>query len=209
MKSMRILALAVAVLALPAVARADGDYRFELTPSLSYHFGGSFDSESTSGVSENSLKLDNGLAYGIAFDIPLSNNLQLELMANRQSTDLSTDSGIFRPSDKKVGVDITYAHVGLLAQFGQPSVSPYFVASLGMTRIDPNNAGAGTSDKFSASLGVGVKLFFTPFLGLRFEGRAFWTDIGGGRVVCNGQGCIQYRDYLSQGEATVGLIFAW
>jgi hypothetical protein len=209
MKSMTKLAFALCLLALPATAWADGDYRFELTPQVSYHFGGTFDANSSSPAATDSLKLDNGVVYGLTFDIPLSNNLQVELLANTQKSDLFTDGGIFGPDIKRISADVSYAHIGLLVQFGRPAVTPYFVTSLGVTRIDPNFPGAGADDQFSASFGAGVKVFFTPFIGMRFEGRAFWTDVGGGKQSCNNYGCIQYRDYLSQGMATAGFIFAW
>ena len=110
-----------------------------------------------------------------------------------------------------IEADITYAHVGLLAQFGRREVTPYFVGSLGVTRIDANIDGVGADDRFSASLGGGVKVFILPFLGLRFEGRAFWTDVDQYETTCSDHfdECYDYTDFLSQGEVTAGLIFAW
>ena len=207
---MKRLVLAACLLLLPAVARADGDYRFELTPEVSYHFGGSFDASSTSGLSASNLDLDSGFTYGLTFDIPMSSNLQLELLGNRQRTSLKTDNGIFGPSSQVLKTDITYVHVGLCVQFGRPAVTPYFVGSLGATEFSSNAPGASSDNRFSASFGAGVKVFFTPFIGMRLEGRAFWTDVGAGKASCDSSGnCINYRDYLSQGQATVGLIFAW
>ena len=149
------------------------------------------------------------MAYGVNFDIPLSNNLQIELLLNTQNTDLFSDGGIFGPDLKTIDADITYAHVGLLLQFGRPEVTPYFVFSGGLTRIDPDYPGAGSDDRFSASLGGGVKVFFTPWFGMRFEGRGFWTQLDNYEVTCSDDFCYDYRDYLSQVEATVGFIFAW
>lgn len=212
MKSMKRLALVLCLLALPTAALADGDYRWELTPHLSYHFGGDFNSEANAPLGSD-LELDDGAAIGITFDIPMSENLQLELLLNHQESDLFFDGGIFGPDIKTIDAEITYAHVGLLAQFGRADVTPYFVVSGGITRIDPSYAGAGADDRFSASLGGGIKLFFTPWIGLRFEGRGFWTHLDNYEVTCDRRFdrdvCYDYRDYLSQGELTVGLIFAW
>ncbi len=207
---MKKLVLAACLLVLPAVARADGDFRWELTPQISYHFGGSLGAESTAPFNKR-LDLNEGAVLGITFDIPLSSNLQLELLANTQKTKLSSDPGLFGPDVDVVKTDITYAHIGLLAQFGRPAVTSYFVGSVGVTRIDPKYNGAGADDHFSASLGVGVKVFFNPFIGLRFEAREFWTDVGNAQQVCpaGGGGCYDSRSHLSQGMGTVGLIFAW
>jgi hypothetical protein len=210
---MKRVALALCLFALPllpSAARADGDYRWELTPHLSYHFGGTLESQAAFG-DEFDLDVEEGVAYGVIFDIPLSSNLQLELLLNHQESDLFGDSGLFTPDIELVETDITYAHVGLLAQFGRREVTPYFVGSLGITRIDPNIDNVGVEDRFSASIGGGVKVFILPFLGLRFEGRGFWTDIDQAESYCSDfhNECYDYTDFLSQGEVTAGLIFAW
>lgn len=206
---MKKLALAAALLLLPAVARADGDYRFELTPFAAYHFGGELNAE-PAGPYDFDVELDEGIAYGLAFDIPLSSNLQLELYASQHDADLFFDGGVFGPDLELSELEVTYAHLGLLVQFGRPAVSPYFVGSAGFTNLDAEGPGAGSDTKFSASLGGGVKGFFTDHFGLRFEGRYFWTQLDNWDVSCDGSGgCYDARDYLSQFHATVGLILAW
>lgn len=208
---MKRLAFALCLLALPSAALADGDYRWELTPQISYHFGGELNAE-TNGPIDADLELDNGAAIGLTFDIPLSNNLQIELLLNYQETDLFFDGGIFGPDIRTTEAEIAYAHVGLLAQFGRADVTPYFVISGGLTRIDPNFGNAGTDDLFSMSLGGGVKLFFTPWFGLRLEGRAFFTYLDSYEFSCNNSFdnvCYDYNDYLTQTQITAGFIFAW
>ena len=209
---MKRVALALCLFALPSLALADGDYRWELTPHLGYAFGGTLEGDDNLPF-DYDLEVDEGLAYGVTFDIPLSSNLQLELLLNHQSTELSADSGLFTPSADAFDLDITYAHVGLLAQFGRREVTPYFVASAGMTRLDADLPGVEAEDRFSASIGGGVKVFILPFLGLRFEGRGFWTDVDQYETSCDHdfgyRDCYDYNDFLSQGELTAGLIFAW
>lgn len=212
MNSMKRLALACCLLALPVTAWADGDYRFELTPHVSYHFGGTLQGDDT-GPYDTDLELADGVAYGVAFDMPLSNNLQLELLVNQQDSDLFYDGGIFGPDLELTEMEVTYAHVGLLVQFGQPAVSPYFVVSAGLTNLDAKGPGAGSDTRFSVSAGGGVKAFFTDHFGLRFEGRGFWTQADDYEATCHWDGysdnCYGYNDYLSQFETSLGLIFAW
>jgi hypothetical protein len=183
---------------------ADGDYRYELTPHASYHMGGTFSTANPKLYSD--LEVDEGLAYGISFDVPLSNNLQLEMLVNTQNSDLFFDKGIFGPDIKTIDADITYVHLGLLAQFGRPAMTPFFVISAGIASINPDLKGAGTDDQFSVSFGGGVKAFFTEHIGMRFEGRYFWTSVD---KITTSSGSYDYSDYLSQFEANVGLIIAW
>jgi hypothetical protein len=204
---MKRLAIALCLLALPAAALADGDYRWELTPHLSYAFGGTLET-STAVPFSGDVTLSNEPAIGVMFDIPLTDNLQVELLLNHHENSLKFRNSLFERSSTFTDMDVTYAHIGLLAQFGRREVTPYFVVSGGLTRLDPSLPGVGASDRFSLSLGGGVKLFVLPFLGIRLEARGFWTDVDKLRGPCSGT-CVDYRDYLSQGEATVGVIFAW
>lgn len=206
---MKKLALACALILLPAAAWADGAYRWEITPSASYHFGGQLNTESEADYFPDNVELDEGIAYGLTLDMPLSTNLQLEFLLNAQNADLFYDGGVFGPDLEVSEIDVTYAHIGLLAQFGRPEMSPYFVGSMGVTRLDANGQGAGADDKFSVSFGGGVKAFFTDHFGLRFEGRYYWTQLDNWDVACSGGDCYDARDYLSQFHATVGLIIAW
>lgn len=214
---MRRLAFALALGALlaPAAARAEGAYRFELTPTASYRWGGTISGRDNALTNED-LKVDNGGAYGLTFDIPLSRSLQFELLANRQSTNLRFDQGLFGGDVQVADIDVDYYHVGLLWQGGNREVSPFFVASAGVTRLDPNVPGSSAEDRFSLSLGGGVKVFFNDHVGMRFEGRGFFTEMSN----YNGRGCYDqycdgsYRHYnydstLSQGQVSIGLILAW
>lgn len=206
---MKKLVLACALLILPAAAWADGAYRWELTPTVSYHFGGSLNTESELDFVPDDVELDQGVVYGLTFDIPLSSNLQLEFLLNAHSADLFFDGGVFGPDLEVSEIDVTYAHIGLLAQFGRPEMTPYFVGSLGATQLDAEGESAGADNKFSVSLGGGVKMFFIDHFGLRLEGRYYWTQLDNWEVSCGANNCYDARDYLSQFHASVGLIFAW
>lgn len=208
---MRRFALAVALAALASPAFAQSAYRFELTPQAQYRFGGTLASENNSLFSVD-LDVNDSAAYGLTFDIPLSSNLQLELLASRQKTELRFDEGLFGGNFDVADIDITYLHAGILVQGGSREVSPFFVASAGATRLNPDVPGADTETRFSVSLGGGVKVFFTDNIGLRFEGRGFWTALDQtGRRSCDSRcGWDDYdRDDLTQGIASIGLIFSW
>ena len=212
MRRIAFAILAVALLA-PAAARAQGSYRFELTPQVSYRWGGTI-SGNNNALFDTDLKIDDSVAYGATFDIPLSRSLQLELLANRQSSDLRFDQGLFGGSADFAGIDVTYYHIGILFQGGDNRINPYVVGSAGVTHLDPDVPGASSDDRFSMSLGGGVKVFFNDNFGMRFEGRGFFTVIDsydGGCYDSHHNGCSDYSygDTMSQGQATLGLIFAW
>jgi hypothetical protein len=155
---LRALALAALALALvPAVANAAGTgYRFELTPRIGYNFGGT----PTRDNRRTDLEAKDSASFGVSLDIPLSRNLQLELLASRQSTELRFDDGLFGPNLAVADFDVTYYHVGLLWQGHSGRVSPFFVGSLGIGELAPQLPGATSESRFSASLGGGVKVFF-------------------------------------------------
>jgi opacity protein-like surface antigen len=213
-----LAAVALTLAALPAAAQPyyapPGGYRFELTPTVSYRFGGNL-SGSDSPLFDTDLEVDDSSAFGVTLDLPLSSNLQLELLANRQSSELRFDEGLFGGSSGVADIDVSYYHVGLLWQGRDRHVTPFFVASAGVATLDPDIPGSSSETRFSASLGGGVKVFFSENVGLRFEGRGFISDYdaGGGH-----DGHCSHYDYyddscydesFSQGQASLGLIIAW
>lgn len=212
MRRFALAALAVALLA-PAAAGAQGAYRFELTPMISYNWGGEISGENNT-LFDTDLQLEDSQAYGLTFDIPLSSNIQLELLASQQQTEFTFDEGLFGGSFDVADVDVSYYHVGVLFQGGSGQVNPFFVASAGVTRLDPDVPGADSEDRFSLSLGGGVKVLFSEHVGLRLEGRGFFTVIDDYDSGCYDDccGCYDYYEEgetLSQGQASAGLIFAW
>ena len=188
---------------------------FELTPTFSYNFGGTIRAED-SNFSNFDLDAADSESYGVSFGIPLSPWAQIELLASRQQTQLEYDRGLFGGNRGVADFDVTYYHVGGLFQWGNGQIHPFFVASLGVTNLNPNVPGAADENKFSGSLGGGVKIFFTDNIGLRLEGRGFWTVLDGNNNDyhwdhdCHNCGYdYGYSNTFDQGQASAGLIFAW
>jgi len=210
MPSLETLRRSVVVLALavPSAALAQPG-RFELTPMASYRLVGDLDLDDTAFL-EESLEIDEGSAFGVAFDIPLGRSLQLELLANRQESELIADGGFFTDELVLADVEVTYLHVGLLWQFLSGQVHPYVVGSLGVARLTADLPGGDDpkEDRPSLSFGGGVKIFWSEHLGLRLEGRGYWValDEDDDR---DHRDRWRDEDSLTQTEASVGLIFAW
>jgi opacity protein-like surface antigen len=196
---MRRVILVLSLLLVPAAALAQAGH-VELSPRVGYRLSGAFDPNLN-------IKVDESVDYGVALDLPLSQNWQFEILANRQQTSFSVDRGLLSTENKLGDVDLTVIHGGFLLEWGVGQVSPFLVASAGVTHIEPQFNELDSDTRFSASLGGGVKVFFTQNVGLRFEARGYWTDLDTG---FNGRyDRYDHGDGLYQGEASAGLIFAF
>ena len=179
--------------------------RFELTPLAGYRLAGQIDS---SEFDRGDVEIDESAVLGLELEIPIAPGLQIELMARRQETAFVVDRGVLDPSEELGDVTITHAHAGLLVQWGPGQVNGFVVVSGGLAAIDPEGAGLDAETRLSGSFGGGLKVFLTPSVGLRFEGRAFWTDFQS-ELDRGDRRRSTYDDALVQGEGTVGLIVAF
>ncbi len=198
-------ALFVVLLLLPAAAAAQYP-RFEITPTVGYRFNGDFDVTGDDLFDQNA-EIEESSVFGVTVDIPLNENWQLELLANRQQSTFILDEGLFEPEVELGDVELSYFHVGLLYQWGLGQVNPYVTFSGGLARIDPDFSELEPENRFSASLAGGVKFFFSPNVGLRLEGRGYWTNLD----TDFDERFDEYdeSDALYQGEVSAGLILAW
>jgi len=202
------IAIVLAVAATAPSSAAAQTAGFEIIPFGSYRTAGEVSSNGrVFDRSSVDLQIKESELYGVAFDIPLAGGLKLELMVNRQESALEIDPGLVIPGFELGDLSVTYAHVGVVWQARLGQVQPYAVASGGLARLDPQFAGLDAEDRLSASLGGGVKVFFTPRFGLRFEARGYAIDLSESFRDC--RDCGRYDETLYQGEGTVGLIFAW
>ena len=200
-------ALFILTFLLPAAAFAQPG-RIELTPTVGYRLEGDFDARSSDAFDPDlNVKVDASTVYGLLLDIPLAPDWQLEILANRQPSQFVVDRGLLTPSSTLGDVDLTIVQAGILFQWGQGQVNPFITAAAGLTRIEPKFNELSTDDRFSASLGGGVKIFFSENIGLRLEARGYWTDLDTG---FNGRyNRYDSGDGLYQGEGSAGLIIAF
>jgi hypothetical protein len=197
-------ALLALVLLLPAGAYAQD--RFELTPFVGYRLDGSIDSSSDLGFNTD-VQVDESAVYGVTFDIPLSTHWQLEILADRQRTSFSVDDGLLNPARKLGDVDIDFYQAGFLLHWGRGQVSPFLVATAGISRIDPQFPELDVESYFAATLGGGVKIFVSPNVGFRFEARGYWVNLQ--TNFDNRYDRYDSDGDLVQGEASAGLILSF
>jgi hypothetical protein len=221
-----VLALLLLLTALPTLAQdRDDDWRhrrpdyddrryapsdsaFELTPFIGYRWGGTIFADQTF-IFGQDVDVESSPNFGVNFAIPLGNSgMKLELMANRQSSELSTGGGLFEPDDKVADIDVTYLHAGLQFPFARSrNATPYVVASAGLANLDPQITGVDAEQRFSASAGIGVKVPMSRSLSFRFEGRGYYTALQEDDecTICD----YYYNEDFYQGEVNAGLVFSF
>jgi len=180
---------------------------WELTPFIGYRYGGTITADQTN-LFRRDLDVASSMNYGASVGIPLGSPLKLELMVDHQSTNLTTDNnGLFQPNANYGDIDITYFHAGLKIPFAvSRNAEPFVVVSAGLANLDPKVVGATSDNRFSASAGIGVRLPINRNVGLRIEGRGFYTSLSNSDDRCTICETVYQRE-LYQGEVNVGMSF--
>lgn len=215
-----LLLLTVTTTAL-AQSRDDDDWRrrrardygprqnaFELTPFLGYRWGGTIFADQTFLFGED-VNVAPSANFGVNFALPLGDSgLKLELMANRQASELETESGLFEPNNEVADIDVTYLHAGLQIPFARSrNATPYVIVSGGLANLDPHVGGISSENRFSASAGLGVKVPVSDILSIRLEGRGYYTALEEDDecTICD----YFYNEDFYQGEVNLGLAFSF
>lgn len=218
-----ILLLTILSLSTTAFAQSRGDedwrnrraYRdtpresaFELTPFIGYRWGGTIFADQTFIFGED-VDVASSANLGINFGIPLGDTgMKLELMANRQSSELETEGGLFEPEAEVADIDVTYLHAGLQIPFARSrNATPYVIVSGGLANLDPQLSGVSAENRFSASAGLGVKIPVSSVMSVRLEGRGYYVALEeeDDCRICD----YYYNEDFYQGEVNLGLGFSF
>jgi hypothetical protein len=184
------------------------DASFELTPFAGFRWGGTIFADQ-SFIFTRDVDVASSANFGANFGIPLGDTgMKLELMANRQSSELETSEGLFEPDDEVADIDVTYLHAGLQLPFARSrNATPYVIVSAGLANLDPQIAGVDAEMRFSASAGIGVKVPMSRALSFRFEGRGYYTALEED-TDCSFCEYFYNQDFY-QGEVNAGLVFSF
>jgi hypothetical protein len=200
----RFIILGLSLLALSTPVLAEDVRVFEVTPYGGYRWGGEIDASSTPVFNVNG-DIDSAGSYGIRFDFFVWKNLQIELLASRQSTDLVDDQGLFGADTLLSEIDVSYYHAGVIWQWENSRIKPYVGGTFGVARLEIDTP-RSSDERFSGSIGGGAKMYFNDHVGVRFDGRFFWTSLDGrGNDCCSNE----FTDAMLQGEVSVGLILGF
>ena len=180
--------------------------RFELTPFIGYRWGGTIFADQ-SFLFNDDVQVASSANLGVTFAMPLGDSgMKLELMANRQSSELETESGLFEPENEVADIDVTYLHGGLQFPFARSrNATPYFLVSAGLANLDPKVSGVSDENRFSASAGVGVKIPVSDAMSVKIEGRGYYTSLEEDND-CSFCDYFYNQDFY-QGEVNFGLMF--
>lgn len=205
---MRRSILIAAILTISATTA--GAQPFEISPMIGYRWGGELSASQTDVLDDNA-SIDSSFGYALFFGIPIGNHIQIELIADHQSSRLG-NARLFEPPRDAADIDITYYHVGFLWQWTPNNLRPYVAASLGIASLDLDIEGARREERFSSSIGGGLKILATEHVAFRIDGRLFWADTGNWGSWSSDDDCHGYCsswDYmpLVQQEIKVGVSF--
>lgn len=164
------------------------EHKIEISPYGGYTWTTSYDVYYRN--TRGSLDIKNSGVWGIALDVNLMPDKQLELLYHRQDSDL-----IFKEQgswEKKNlgGIAVEYWQIGGVGGFRRDNVMPFGSVTLGLTRFHPKTNIADDEYRFSMILGLGAKLYANERLGIRIQGRMPWTILdGAASIFCGGGGC--------------------
>jgi hypothetical protein len=181
---MRKFKLLVAAILFPVFGLAQ--FSAELVPFAGYMFGGSIQ------YYEGKVKIDNGMNYGLSVFVPVHDFLDVEVNYTRMQSKAS-----FRPDPyysnleyRETDLATNYIHVGGISKFYSQStrITPFGSVSLGATWFSPEDAEFSTVWRFSANLGLGVKVMISDRIGIMLRGRLMMPMYFGGVSIYAGTG---------------------
>jgi opacity protein-like surface antigen len=155
-----------------SVLAADHLRGIEVTPFAGYRFGGSFEDEDT----EEDFDLDDDGSLGLILNFPASEFTEYEIYYSRQDTSVDVSGFVVTPA--RLDMQVEYLQIGGTYLFDTTEkVQPYFVATVGIAKLDPDAAGTNSDTFFSFGVGGGWKFNPNKRVGLRLDGRLLGTLI--------------------------------
>jgi len=191
----------------------------EINPFAGYLFGGRFP-QGTLAIFDSKVDVDNHATYGGRLGWNITSKVEIEAQVSRTETAFVTPGSreLFGPSGKRLGdLRIDYLLGYGTFNFGHGRAVPYVTFGMGAARLEADVCrgviapcvNPDRDTRFTASAGIGLKTFMTPHFGLRFDGRYYGTLLrDSNRDRCD-RHCGDRTDWLSNGDVTGGLIFAF
>ena len=181
MKKIKLLLVAIIF---PAMLFSQGGV--EIVPFAGYMFGGSVN------YYEGKLKIDNGVNYGVSVLVPVHQLLDIEINYTRMDSKASFSKYAGYPllEDKETTMATNYIQIGGISKFYSQNtkVTPFGSLSIGATWFSPTDGSFQDVWRFSAALGLGVKIMFSDRIGIMLRGRLLMPMYFGGVGVYAGTG---------------------
>ncbi len=180
--------------------------RYELVPFGGLRTGGEF------GTDDGDIDVDDAATIGLRFNARADYNTQWQIFVSHQSTELQS-GGLFA-GDDVVDVDVTYLQGGGTYYLDGDTVQPYFAATMGLSRFDPDAPGFDSENFFAVSFAGGLRVLNTERFALSLEARWLGSFIeSDSEIFCftspeNNACLIEVEgELLSQFDLTLGAAF--
>jgi hypothetical protein len=196
----------------------------EITPYAGYRASGALSSTTVQlgdGQSLEDLDFESGALFGLWFDYRLQDRLMFELTAEGFPSKVQGNDASSGESVDAFDVVLYYFQVGLHYEIFEYGVSaedvkirPFISGGLGSTVMDAESD-RSTNALMNFSFAAGFKFMLNERLGLRTQGRYFWTYMNAANdYFCQPDGtgvgtqCVIFptSESLNQIDITIGLI---
>jgi len=167
----------------------------------------------TAKLYDGDFRINDAANYGGKLSVGLSSTTHVELSYMRSDTEGTFYPFFGTPSDR-IQFSSNYIQVGGLQEVNLDRIRPFGTFAMGLAVWDPKTSQLNTKTQFSATVGAGLKIWLTDFLGIRiqgsmlmpmvFNGVGFGCGIGTGGSGCGGN--LYTRITPFQGEFSGGLI---
>jgi hypothetical protein len=216
----------LAAMALLMIAgKADAQDRtgtVEITPFGGGYFGGRL-YEGSNVIFPRDVDVRSAGTYGIRVGVNANRWLGIEAGFATARADIEervpSMSGHFEDRIKLGTLDVKQYELNGILNFGRRRAIPYFTLGAGATTFRTRAPGVDVSEdtRFTANMGLGVKVFVNPHVGLRFEGRGRTAFVDNSpRCSDRSSSCDGYynsdrsnRGWYTSGEVTGGITAAF
>jgi hypothetical protein len=145
--------------------------------------------DGTGGFVSGDFDIKSNPTFGLAVDVEVRPGTQLELLYQRQDSDLTFKSNAIGGPTQTLWKNATsYYHIGAIQGFKRGNVMPFTGGTLGATSFDPQGGGRDTEWKFSFAFHAGAKVYLNERIALRFHGRIFASLLDSGAGLWIGPG---------------------
>jgi hypothetical protein len=217
--SLTCLVIAAAGLSAAPLAAQDRSGTWEITPFGGGHFGGRLDAGSNALFARD---VDMGTAptYGVRLGYNVNRWFGMEFGWSQAKPDILARGGdvLFGQGQKLGEMTHNVFEGNAILNLARGQFIPYVTLGAGAMTFDARVPGtpSATDTRFVASFGGGVKMFITPRVGLRIDGRYRNAYINNhDNIYYDSDGCrsgCYYRygsNWYGSGEVTGGLTFAF
>jgi opacity protein-like surface antigen len=215
----RLFLPAVLVAAVPLAAQERAG-TVEITPFGGAYIGGTLHRGSNA-LFDRDVDVKTDVGFGLRVGVNANRWLGIEASFSTAKADIeeTSENDLFGGSSRLGELDVKHYELNAVFNMGHKRVIPFLTIGGGATTFDANVPGthSSTDTRFTLNAGAGLKVFFNPHFGLRFEGR--WR----GALIDDSDRCDRHDDdcndnywndesdrrWYDSGEVTGGLTIAF